>query len=99
MPIDLNSITEHDMSDNCPVCRAQDIVDAVLLPAAAAWELRNELPRLSIALHGAAGLLSAMLEEGVPRTDVETALSRLLDDIEQQLAEDKAMGGPTQGTA
>ena len=36
MPIDLKAITEHDMSDNCPVRRAQDIVDAVLLPAAAA---------------------------------------------------------------
>ena len=99
MPIDLNSITEHDMSDECPVCRAQNIVDMALLPAAAAWEVRNELPRLSIALHGAAGLLSALLEEGVPRDDVEAALSRLLDDYEQQIAEDKAMGGPTQGTA
>jgi hypothetical protein len=35
----------------------------------------------------------------VPRDDVEAALSRLLDDIEQQVAEDKAMGGPPQGTA
>ena len=60
MPIDLNTLIEHDMSDNCPVCRAQDIVDAVLLPAAAAWEIRSELPRLPVALHGAAGLLSAL---------------------------------------
>ena len=99
MPIDLNSITEHDMSDNCPVCRAQNLVDMVLLPAAAACELQNELPRLSIARHGAAGLLSALMEEGVPRDDVEAALSRLLDDIEQQVAEDKVMGGPPQATA
>ena len=99
MPIDLNALTEHDMSDNCPVCRAQELVDTVLLPAAAAWELRNELPRLSVALHGAAGLLSALLEEGVPRDEVEAALSRLLDDIEQQIAEDGVMGGPPQGTA
>ncbi len=99
MPIDLNALTEHDMSDNCPVCRAQDLVDAVLLPAAAAWELRSELPRFSVALHGAAGLLSTLLEEGVPRNDVEAALSRLLDDIEQRITEDKAMGGPPQGTA
>ena len=70
-----------------------------MLPAAAAWELRNELPRLSVALHGAAGLLSALLEEGVPRDEVEAALSRLLDDIEQQIAEDGVMGGPPQGTA
>ena len=99
MPIDLNTLTEHDMSDDCPVCRAQNLVDVALLPAAAAWEMRSEVPRLSIALHGAAGLLCALLEEGVPRDEVEAALSRLLDDYEQQVAEDKAMGGPTQGTA
>ena len=99
MPIDLNTLTEHDMSDDCPVCRAQNLVDVALLPAASAWELRSELPRLSIALHGAAGLLCALLEEGVPRDDVEAALSCLLDDYEQQVAEDKAMGGPTQRTA
>lgn len=99
MPIDLNTLTEHDMSDDCPVCRAQNLVDVALLPAAAAWEMRSEVPRLSIALHGAAGLLCALLEEGVPRDEVEVALSRLLDDYEQQVAEDKAMGGPTQGTA
>ena len=99
MPIDLNAIIEHDMSDDCPVCRAQNLVDMTLLPAAAAWEVRNELPRMSVALHGAAGLLSALLEEGVPRDDVEAALSRLLDDYEQQIADDEAMGGPTHGTA
>ena len=99
MPINLNAIIEHDMSDNCPVCRAQDLVDMTLLPAAAAWELQNELPRMSVALHGAAGLLSALLEEGVPRDEVEAALSRLLDDIERQIAEDGVMGGPPQGTA
>jgi hypothetical protein len=99
MPIDLNTLIEHDMSDDCPVCRAQNLVDVALLPAAAAWEMRSELPRLSIALHGAAGLLSALLEEGVPREDMEAALSRLLDDYEQQVAEDEVMGGPPQGTA
>ncbi len=45
MPIDLNTLTEHDMSDDCPVCRAQNLVDVALLPAAAAWEMRSELPR------------------------------------------------------
>ena len=99
MPIDLKAITEHDMSDDCPVCRAQGLVDEVLLPAAAAWEQRGELPRLSMALHGAAGLLSALLEDGVPRAEVEAALAHLLDDIEQQIAEDGMLGGPTQGTA
>ncbi len=40
-----------------------------------------------------------MLEEGVPREDIESALGRLLDEIEQRIAEDKAMGGPPQGSA
>lgn len=95
----LEDLMEHDMSDDCPVCRAQDIVDAALVPAAAAWESRNELPRYSVALHGAAALLGAMLEEGVPREEIDGALGQLLDEIEQQLAEDSAMGGPPQGTA
>ena len=29
MPIDLNTLIEHDMSDDCPVCRAQNLVDVV----------------------------------------------------------------------
>lgn len=99
MAIDLKPITEHDMSDDCPICRAQDLVDMALLPAVAAWEQSNELPRFSLALHGAAGLLGALLEEGVPRDEVEAALARLLDEIEQQIAEDAVMGGPPQGTA
>ena len=99
MSVNLKELTEHDLSDDCPVCRAQDIVHAVLLPAAAAWELHNGLPRFSTALHGAAALLGAMLEEGVPREVIESALGRLLDDIEQGIAEDEAMGGPPQGSA
>ncbi len=99
MSIDLNSLVEHDLSGECPVCRTQDIVNIALLPAAAAWELNNGLPRFALALHGAAGLLAAMLEEGVPRTEIETAMSTLLDDIESQIDEDSTMGGPPQGTA
>lgn len=99
MTTDLNAIIEHDMSDDCPVCRAQDLVEMVLLPAASAWEVTNDLPRFAMALHGAAGLLGAMLAEGIPRDDVEQALTQLLDDIEQQVSEDRMMGGPPQGTA
>ncbi len=99
MSVDLKELTDHDLSEDCPICRAQDTVHAALLPAAAAWELHNDLPRFSVALHGAAALLGAMLEEGVPRDDIESALGRLLDDIEQVIAEDKAMGGPPQGSA
>ena len=40
-----------------------------------------------------------MLAEGASRDDVETALSKLLDEIEAQTAEDRALGGPAQGTA
>ncbi len=99
MRSDLDQLVDHDHSDNCPVCKAQELVAVALIPAAAAWELHNELPRLSVALHGAAGLLGAMLEEGVPRNDVDDKLRVLLDDIEREIAEDKAMGGPPRGNA
>jgi len=99
MKIDLNELLEHDDTEDCPVCRTQSFVQGVLIPAAAAWELNNDLPRYSLALHDAAGLLGAMLEEGVPRVDVESALGKILDDIEMQIAENKTLGGPTQGSA
>ncbi len=70
-----------------------------LLPAAAAWEQNNDLPEFSVALHGAAELLGAMLQSGVSREDVDEALTQALDDIEQRINEDRAMGGPPQGTA
>ena len=99
MSVDLKELTDHDHSDECPVCRARDIVHSALLPAASAWEAKDELPRFSVALHGAAELLGVMLEEGVERSDIEAELSRLLDDIEARIAEDRAMGGPPQGSA
>ncbi len=40
-----------------------------------------------------------MLEEGIPRDDIEAALSRALDDIEQRIEEDKTMDGPPMGSA
>lgn len=99
MSVDLTPLIDHDLSEDCPVCRAQDIVHAALLPAASAWELHNDLPRFSVALHGAAELLGAMLEEGVGREEIEAALGRLLDDVEARIAEDKALGGPPRGSA
>jgi len=92
-------IISHDNTEDCVACRAQDIVAKILIPAAAAWEATSGLPQFSLALHGAAGLLGTMLAEGVTRDDVEAALSRLLEDIEGQIAEDRMIGGPTQGTA
>ena len=70
-----------------------------LIPAAAAWELANELPRFSIALQGAASLLGVMMEEGVPRRELEATLAELLDEIEAGIKEDTVMGGPPQGSA
>jgi len=99
MPFDLNALVEHDLSDDCPICRTQDIVHIALLPPAPAWEHNNGLPRFALALHGAASLLGAMLEEGIERDDIDAALSSLLDDIEDQVAEDRAFGGPPEGTA
>ncbi len=99
MAFDLDELTEHDSTKDCPVCRAQQVVSGALIPAAARWDLHPELPRYSLAHHGAAGMLGAMLEEGIPRDEIEAALSRVLDDIEQQIAEDKTMGGPPMGSA
>jgi len=95
----IKKLIQHDMSDDCPVCRAQDVVAMALMPATAAWEMANELPRFSLALQGAAGLLGAMLEEGIGRGDIEKAIGDLLDDIEAEIAEDQVMGGPPQGSA
>jgi len=95
----LDELLHHDESDDCPVCRAQNFVDLALVPAVAAWELNNELPRFSLALHGAASLLGIMLEEGVARDELDKALSELLDDVERQIAEQETMGGPPQGNA
>ncbi len=99
MAIDLTELTDHDLSDDCPVCRAQHIVQIALLPAATALEANDELPRFSVALHGAAELLGVILEDGVERSDIEAALGRLLDDIERRIAEDRVMGGPPRGSA
>jgi len=63
------------------------------------WETRSELPRFSVALHGAAELLGVMLQEGVKRQEVDAALGRLLDDIEQRISEDQVLGGPPRGSA
>lgn len=71
-----------------------------LVPPPASWpHMKVQRSRPQTALHGAAGLLGAMLARGVSREAIERALSSLLDEWEQQLAEDNAMGGPAEGTA
>ncbi len=99
MSVNFDELTHHNNSEECPVCGAQEIVDRALIPAAAALESNDDLPRFSIALHGAAGLLGVMLAEGLPRGDIEAALSTVLDDIESQINETGVLGGPTQGSA
>lgn len=88
--IDLDALTSHDMSDDCAVCKAQTLVDMALIPAVSAWEAFNELPRFSLALHGAAALLAVMLEEGVPRGDLDEALKKLVDEIEHDISEQRS---------
>ena len=99
MALSLEEIVVHDNSEECVACRARDFVSQIVVPAAEAWETSTDLPRFSIALHGAAGLLGGMIGDGVSRDNIERALSRLLDEIEEQLTENRAMGGPPQGTA
>jgi hypothetical protein len=54
MAFDLDELTDHNGTGDCPICRAQQVVDGALVPAAASWEVHHELPRFSLALHGAA---------------------------------------------
>ncbi len=95
----LDEILTHDSTDDCVACRSRDFVAEVLVPAVAAWEASAELPRFALALHGAAGLLRPVLADGVPRDEIDAALARLLDEIETQVLEDGALGGPAQGSA
>ena len=99
MKNELKKLMQHDMSDDCPICHAEDLVTTTLIPAAASWEIANDLPQFSLALHGAAGLLSAMIEEGYKRDKIELALKELLDDFEVSIATNTAMAGPPQGSA
>jgi hypothetical protein len=97
--VNLGAVVDHAGDDDCSTCRAQEIAASILVPAVAAWEAVQSLPRFSLALQGAAGLIGTMLEDGFDRHEVEEALARALDDVEQQIAEDKTFGGPPQGTA
>lgn len=99
MAVDLQQLTQHHMTDECPICHTQQMVRGALVPAAAAWEASEELPRYSVALHGAAELLGVMLEEGIAREQIDATLAKLLDDIERGVGEDDVMGGPAQGSA
>lgn len=97
--VNLGALVDHAGDEDCSTCRAQEIAATILVPAVAAWEATQSLPRFALALQGAAGLIGMMLEEGLDRHEVEDALARALDDIEQQIAEEKAFGGPPQGSA
>ena len=92
-------IIAHDEADDCPVCRAQDIVSFSLVPAVAAWEEAHQMPHHSLAVHGAASLMAFMIQNGVARKDIEEAVAHILDDYELQMAEEGLLGGPHQGSA
>ncbi len=94
-----DDIVTHDASDDCVACRAQDIVNASLVPAVAAWEEAYQMPRNSLAVHGAASLMAFMIQNGVARKDIESAVAKIVDDYEMQIAEEGLLGGPHQGTA
>ncbi|MFO1184036.1 MAG: hypothetical protein U1E56_04545 [Bauldia sp.] len=95
----LQDLMSHDDTEDCVVCRSRELVSQIVVPATAAWETTLNLPRCALALHGAAGLLATMLAEGFDRDALQDAVTTLLDEIEEQVAEDRAMGGPPQGTA
>lgn len=99
MPSRLHDIMTHDDTEDCVVCRSRELAAQIVAPAVTAWEAALNLPRFSLALHGAAGLLATMLAEGFERDKLEEAIATLLDEMEDQVAEDRAMGGPTQGSA
>jgi hypothetical protein len=92
-------IITHNASDECRVCRAQDIVSFSLVPAVAAWEQAFQMPRHSLAVHGATSLMAFMIQNGVARNDIEEAVAHVLDDYEMQIAEEGLLGSPHQGTA
>jgi hypothetical protein len=94
-----DDIITHDASDECLACRAQDIVNASLVPAVAAWEDAYQMPRNSLAVHGAASLMAFMIQSGVARKEIESAVAKIVDDYELQIAEEGLLGGPHQGTA
>ena len=49
MAFDLDELTDHDGTGDCPICRAQHVVEGALVPAASSWEVHHELPRFSLA--------------------------------------------------
>ncbi len=70
MAIDLTELTDHDLSDECPICRAQHIVQIALLPAAAAWEANDEGKAL-------AAIDDAMVEQHAVFGPVEQCRDRI----------------------
>ncbi len=76
MAFDLDELTDHDGTKDCPICRAQAVVEGALVPAVVAWETHHELPHFSLALHGAAGELLSKVGDGGFRRRVRLACLR-----------------------
>jgi len=99
MALSLEELFAHDGTEDCIACRARDFVAQIVVPAAEAWETSTDLPGFQSPFTGPPDCWEGILEAGVSREDIERALSRLLDELEEQLTENQAMGGRPQGTA
>jgi hypothetical protein len=62
-------LVTHDSTEKCVICRAQDIAAETVVPAVMVCEDAAGHRRFSMALHGAAGLLLALI--GLVRLCVE----------------------------
>jgi hypothetical protein len=100
MLMPLESWITHDHYVDCIACRCSELAANIVGQAVAAWEVSKDLPRGSLALFGAAGLLAALLVDGYSRQEIEKALSELLDEIETDVAAAvSALGGLSGGNA
>ena len=85
--IDIEELVFHEDDEDCIACLSRDMSLSVVVPAVLAWQEINGLPRGALTLHGAASLLAVMIEDGVPRHEIEAGLSALLDEFEGMKAE------------
>jgi hypothetical protein len=90
----LSALVDHTGDDDGIACRAEDIAASIVIPAVASWEAAHGLRRFSLAHQGAAGLPGTILEARVDRQEIKAAVARVLDDIEQRIAQERALGGP-----
>ena len=81
---DIDELVAHVEDKDCDVCIARSLATSVVAPAVAMWEVSHRLPRCSLALHGAVGLLATMLDEGYSREEIDAVVADMLDEIEAE---------------